>query len=221
MGNTEENRHLRRFADPNRPALILDDIRLAISGRFSRDVLTSLGSAIKQCDAAIGKARASGDDEYAEAVTDDECEVVENLIGVAFVMCQVVIEAVVSIVIHLHERVVSDGHVLPTCSKKKDRKKCLLQLGRPLAEHPEYIDVRVIDVFANYFKHRSREDYRWDNIMSDVGASDGCTGNMRRAAEVLGLANYANLELLGDKVSNWADEVIAKYKSELKDPKLI
>jgi len=147
--------------------------------------------------------------------------VVENLIGVAFVMCQVVIETVVSIVMHLHERVVSDGHVLPTCSEKKNRKRCLLPLGCPLADHSQYTDVQVIDVFANYFKHRSREDYRWDNIMRYVGASDGCTGNMRRAAEALGLTDCENLRLLEDKVIKWADEVIAKYKSELKDLNLI
>ncbi len=225
MGNTEGNSPSRRFAALNIYALRLQLIRMQMSDHVLLSVLDTLGSAITDCGATIREAEDCGNQEYLDVVAEDECEVVENLLGVAFVMCQVMISGVVSGVFRLQKDAKSKGHVLPTCSKGKgkQRRNCLLRLGSPLTKHPECTEVEVIDIFADFFKHRiGRHSSNSKAIISKVVAFKDCTHvDMHRAAEALGITDYKNLGPLGDMVSKWVAEVIAKYESELKDLNLI
>ena len=82
-------------------------------------VLEPLGTAVRECSDAIASAQQSGIEDYIDAVVDDECAVVEALLGSAFVTTQAVINGVVAHIVRLHERVKADGYLLKTTDGKK------------------------------------------------------------------------------------------------------
>lgn len=203
--------------------ILLDLIRLhAQSGTLER-VLDSFGVAVATCSETISQAKRSGDRDYIDAVVDDECAVVENVIGAAFVASQAELTATISHVMRLHARASADGHVLTTSD---GRKSGILRLGNVLRAGIPYSDVEVINAFANYFKHHDEWDIRWDTLtglskqtadtITAFGATAGSTGNLRQGIRALGVADTRELVRLSEFIERWRQTILQGYESELR-----
>jgi hypothetical protein len=183
--------------------------------------LDALGNAICQCKKAIDQAKASGPPEYGDAVTEGECEMVEALLGVAFVASQVSISRVVSRVMAIH-RTAGKKIPLTTTGKKKPE---IIRIGCQGDGEDQPTEVELIDAFANYFKHRDEWPANWDKldnrqaqtkkVIESVGAKQGCSGNMRTGAEALGNTGYHDVGIFYRVIGRWEDAVRAGYREEL------
>ena len=58
--------------------------------------LEALGNAIRRCSQVISCAGRNRSEDYVEAVTDQQTEVIETLLGTTFVLCQTYIACTVS-----------------------------------------------------------------------------------------------------------------------------
>lgn len=207
--------------------VLLELIEMRLHSLPLQRVLDSLGTAVQECDSAIGQATKSQDAEYLEAVVDDECAVIENLHGAAFVICQAEITAVVSHVMRIHKDAMAQGHHL---NISDGTKRGILSMGPPMPGFT-YTHVQVINAFANYFKHCEEWNRPWAEltgiseqtvvVISAIGASEYNTGNLRKAVESLGIPDYKQLQLLSDHVVRWAKAVKNSYESELRQRMLL
>ena len=114
--------------------------------------LTVIGEAIQQSARVIDGAHDSGNVDYIEIITDEEVELIESLLGTAFVICQTNITSVVSRIKDLHSFFRKrEGRPLGAlgCSKE-----AILKQGSDGLPGSAYSIVETIDAFANYFKHR-------------------------------------------------------------------
>lgn len=190
-------------------------------------VLDSFGAAIRECGQAIGDAHKSGNADYLESVIGEECGVIENLMGAAFVTCQAEITAVVSHVGRIHADASRSGHTLVTCDGTK---RGIMAFGSPLIGSTRYTGIQVINAFANYFKHNDEWDAPWNelpnrekqtvDVISAAGAQEYSTGNLRTGAEALGVADE-QLNLFGNQIRDWSSAIHNAYEKELKDRKLL
>lgn len=182
------------------------------------------------CEKTIEKATFSGNDYYLTTVTDDEVNVIEDLLGIAYVACQTYITKVVSDIKWLHK---SSDKSNPACMFKttSDSKDSILSFGSQVIPSVGYTKVQIIDAFANYFKHRDEWSVDWHEldpksektakIIMAAGASSGCTVNLRRASEVLGNEIFKNTMIFFDIVDKWYKKLYECYKAEFKNMGLI
>jgi hypothetical protein len=183
-----------------------------------RRLLEALGAAIKRCSDQIDRAANSGNEDYADAVTEAECGVIEDLLGTAFVGCQIFITATVSGTRHFQEL---------SNDKSAHEKATVLGIGSPTLASTNYTRVQVIDALANYFKHRDEWTGEWAaltgragqtiSIIRAAGATQGNTGNLRTAAQALGVSDYGNLEILHNTIQEWCDNVWNAYRLKINE----
>lgn len=191
-------------------------------------VLDSFGQAIGRSSQNITTAEETKDDEYISFVVDDECEIIESLLGAAFVSCQAIINAISAKVISIHERALSEGHTLATTDGKKHS---ILSFGGDRLLLSNYSQVQTINAFANFFKHGDEWSNSWENetgqnrftidILVAAGASQGRTGTLRTGIKSLGINEYAELLELSKIIEKWTNTLIDAYESELKNAFLI
>ncbi len=191
-------------------------------------------AAQRTCDA-----EARCDPEYLDAVTDDECNRVEELLGLAFVAAQMFITRFRSRVDWASSVTQEQfGKRLSFASHAKEYD--VLARGHPLKVNPAYTTIEVIHAVANYWKHEedwpTREEARdgrliivWDDgskslrtnekrtieIAVSIGMVSGSTGNLRTAAKVLGVTDYANLSPIREELKDWAHSLYAMACSEI------
>ena len=192
-------------------------------------VLETLAEAVRECGKVIDRAKLSEDEDYIDAVVDDECEVLESIVGTAFVAAQTEITRVKTHIQRIHSCAKRDGHILKSSNGTKSG---ILKLGSPPGV--EYSKVQLIDAFANYFKHRDDNQWRlpWTEIdpkaqakqtavlITAAGAQEGSSGNLRSGLESLGI-DYEDLIGLHKEVTAWAKAVAETYEGELKALKLL
>lgn len=178
----------------------------------------------------------TGDKDYADGVSDDECELVEQLLGMAFVAGQAFMTGVRTRIAKLSD-------------------SCKLALGRPLALGGNkgydtfkvgtlmnvgsgYTKVEIINAVANYWKHQddwpTGEEVRgsrivnvWDltalrnsdkrtvEVVVSIGMSPGHTGNLRTAVEALGVTRFEDLSPIRQELRSWAETVWKQAKAGL------
>ena len=159
--------------------------------------------------------RVDADDPWGDAVIDDECDLVENLLGAAFIACQTFIAAVVSAAMRLHKHKVKEGSPV---SADLAKKATLLRLGTPI-DGRGVTDVELLDALANYYKHRSEwrlSDWAHPSgrkaatiaVIKRAGLDAGTTGNLRVGADVLGNPAYADLQVFHEQLRAWASHVL-------------
>jgi hypothetical protein len=168
-----------------------------------------------------------GSDEYVDAVTDDECDRIEDLLGLAFVACQSYMTGLRTRVAALSQVCQSKyGATLPFASDSKAYG--VFKVGH--ATGSNHTDAEVANAVANYWKHQddwpTREEKRggkiatvWDvgpmrsnekrtvEIVTSIGISFGSTGNLRDGAKALGVTDYADLSPIRKKLRTWAGKV--------------
>jgi hypothetical protein len=186
--------------------------------------LTVIGDAIRQSARVIDGAQGSGNADYIEFVTDEEVELIESLLGTAFVICQTNITSVVSRIKDLHSFFRKrEGRPLGALRFSKE---AILKQGSDGLPGSAYSIVEAIDAFANYFKHREEWPSNWTllsshqahtrDIISACGASPGSTGNLRAGAEALGNSEFDAVLLLAEQLEVWRAHLVTAHEEELK-----
>lgn len=192
--------------------------------------LDILGDAIKATSRRIDDAQKTGDAEWLEIVVDEECAIIEDLIGTAFVVRQTYITGVVSRIVGLHTYHDKNGpNPLVTTSGNKHGPKgaspSILRFGSRKIGRSGRTAVELIDAFANYFKHHEEWTGSWSNLkggststaraVMSVGARRGSTGNLRTGAERLGNKEYWDFEAFQKCLTRWTNNLLAGYAQEM------
>src|SRR5262245_7504321 len=99
------------FEYKRRPAIqfFLRLLDYAIENDAHAEVLDVLGRSISAAAARIDLAAKSGADDYADAVADTEVEIIEGLLGAAYVVCQTQITAITQAALRCRAQTVKDG----------------------------------------------------------------------------------------------------------------
>jgi hypothetical protein len=175
-------------------------------------VLGPIGEAIRESKQYCDKAADEGDGEWAQIVVDEETEVIEDLLGTAFVICQTYITIAVSNIMKLHG--LFQKLEKRALSGLEHSKSGIMGLGAAPIGTTGYTDIQVIDAFANYFKHREEWHTDWTklktalqrktrDIIVAAGASGRSTGNLRIGAETLGNVQYHQVTAFADRIDSW------------------
>lgn len=192
----------------------LNDVRyrlldISVEATNMDDILDVLGSAIRASGARIKNATAESAD-YGEFVTDDECALIEDLLGTAYVVCQRYAKSVEARALRILNAKFPKGHAW--------RKGGLLRYGpRMTVEGMRLTQMQVVDAAANYFKHGDSWAGPWDELkktpkrhatrLKAAGMEQYCTGQFRQIAERLGNTEYSDTRIFGAIVHTWAKEV--------------
>ncbi len=195
-------------------------------------ILDSLASSINNSESRIaGIVQEDLDDE--QSLVSDEVDLIEDLLGVSFVICQLGITSVVSNYpflqkqwVNLKKQVHSEEPctdclgipIIKDFSKDRISKKDLLQAGNPML-NASFSKIATIDSFANYFKHKDEWPSDWNDlkgneertkaIIKEAGAQPASSGNFRTGYEALINENdsFRKVDLLWKIVINWAEEI--------------
>ena len=182
-------------------------------------LLEPLDNAVDAAGKRIAQVPADSPD-YADAVTDEECDRIEEFLGVAFIACQVHLKSILSAARALNRYYESrSGSKLTSVAPLRMMKHGL----EPLVGG--YTSVEVINAAANYYKHRDEWRLPWKKlgkrqretvaIIEACGAQSGSTGNMRALARVLGNKGFNRSAKYGDLLEVWAEALVTSYREEL------
>ncbi len=198
-----------------------------------REALSALSDGVARCSKRIADAHASGNSDYADSVTDEECDVVETLLGSAFTVCQTHIAQVVADVKKLHviagrPNAGRPGVALATTTT---RKSDIMRFGCPQVSGTSVTVIEAINALANYFKHGDEWPRDWAQatgqaadtirVITAVGLSRGSSGNLRRGARSLGNKSFDDMDVFGDLLGSWHENVMSAYELEIKGYGLI
>lgn len=197
-------------------------------------VLEPIAKGIKACIATIDKADASGNEEYAQVVADDEVEVIEGLLGAVFVVCQTEIERVTRAVELLHKHA---GNVPAPKGPVKLKstgtdKGSIMAAGSAKVGKSTITEVQALNAVANYFKHRLAWSPDWAKTLAaampaptakgkkpKVNPKDKQTAATIRALQAIGLKQGSNgnlrsaAEVLGNAGYTDVDKIVDTLKS--------
>lgn len=199
---------------PRQPMQVL--LRLLdyeIKNDVHAEVLEVLGRGIKAASTRIDRAAKSAPDEYEDAVTDTEVEVIEGLLGTAYVVCQTRITAIAQAALRCRTWLVADGLAFTAFG---DRDHEVRGIGPRFDAQSSKVE--LLWALANYFKHRDEwSPASWTNpqgperhtvpVILSAGLESSSNGNLRSGAEALGSQDYAGISVLQMVVREWADQV--------------
>jgi hypothetical protein len=199
-----------------------------VEGSYSSsfwEPLLAIGSALRGSSDFMESIASREEGEDLSAITDSECEVVEELLGVAFVLCQVNITECVSWVQRLLRLVRKEQKHLKTVTGGR---VSLMRHGKPAGQ--KYAPVEIIDALANYYKHHSQWESGWPitnwnkatiPVLRHIGASHGYSANLRNGSEHLGNSDYTDVRIFADHVKQWRRSLHDTIEAELRSIKLI
>jgi hypothetical protein len=216
-----------RFAEVNWFLLCLNHLRFPGNVEYAlRPVMESLTDGLHAASKRISEWAADTDPE-ALYMIDDECGYLEDLLGAAFVIAQRYLTNVVARVNRLAEgvkREIGNPWSLPS---KRD---AWLAHG-PVSTISGVPFAALLDASANYFKHESEWRLPWAGntglaaktirVVTAAGASEGCSGNCRTLADVLGVIDYEDFRSLEQQLDAWAIAIEQAVREELQRLHLI
>ena len=169
----------------------------AVTADTYETVLNALGGGIRK---SVGRIDSDPDD---DGVVDYETDIIENMLGAAFVVCQAQVNAVLEAALKV-----------PQQTRKKHE---IRKLGPSF--DTSYSKVEILWALANYFKHRDEWGTKWSNagsrekltvdaIKAAGLSADSPGGNLRTGAEALGNASpYSDVEIFYRVVREWSEKV--------------
>ena len=198
-------------------------LRIAIDNSAYRSVLEALEEGIRESKDRIYKLAETDDEEWAETIVDEECELAENLIGAALVVCQAQITSVTSRAQMARARKLSSAGRFTAFGEGK---KPVRDLGELLQPPATATRVEMLWALANYFKHRDEWPHDWANaaghtantiaVIQQAGVAMGSTSNLRTAARYLSdHDDYTQLRAFSEIIDSWAERVASAVKTEL------
>lgn len=199
---------------------------LALVDNTFENVLRHFGEGVSSASHRANSAE--GHEDWVDAVVDEECDFVEDILGAAFVVCQTRINAITSLALQLRERAMAKGAPFVAFGGRKEDVRALGEAA-PLPAMPgrsSFSKVEVLWALANYFKHRDewrKMDWtklgdlerRTVKVITAAGLSSGSTGNLRQGAEVLGNESYADMDVFAHAVNEWGEKVRNVIANEL------
>lgn len=216
----------------------LQFVEMAVDDQTLDKLFSVLEQEIASSSRHIESASHRGDEWFLEAVIDDECDCIEQLLSLAFVAAQTFITTVRSHLVRLSAICNKDiGSPLSFVTSAKAHE--VLKLADPMRNNPKYSEIEVINAIANYWKHQEewptriepKEEYLervWDQrqmrncekrtieIVASIGMSPSSTGNLRTAYKAFGLTtSYEDLSPIRDKLRNWAHSLHRRAQSEI------
>ena len=151
-------------------------------------------------------------------------EFIEDLIGLSFVVCQIFITRYAKTVARMYESYISENPESKG-SLTVPNKDAVINYGTNTYKNTGISIVKIINTFANYFKHQDEWSYDWGNpspqskntinTLLALGATCGSTGNFRLGAELLGNGEYSDWMVYYNILKSWITEYSIKVRSEL------
>jgi hypothetical protein len=196
--------HIEYDDSPERWSSVLH-VRLAAP--YFDPALSALGKAIREIADSIARATEANDIDL-DYVEGSGCELVEELLGMAFVVCQRHVDAVESVAIKVLRLKKADKSIY------KDHR--LRRLGPQL---PSGLSkVQVIDSAANYFKHGGAWLGSWKKLAKNKSRDarvllrlkipeDSMGQQFRDISEALGNTEYADTHVFGGILTEWGEDV--------------
>jgi hypothetical protein len=217
----------------------LELVKMAADEQTLDNLLSAVEQEIASSSRRIDDASRSGDEWFHEAVTDTECDRIEQLLGWAFVAAQTFITTVRSRLCRLSQVCEEDiGKPLSFVTSVKAYE--VLKMADKTLKVPLYTELEVINAVANYWKHQEEWPTRmepkgenldrvWDQeqmvhnnekrtaeIITSIGMSPSSTGNLRTAVEAFGIdSSYEDLSPIRDRLRTWAESLKEKSQSEV------
>jgi hypothetical protein len=168
----------------------------AVKADTYENVLDTLGKGIQK---AVDRISVDQDD---DAVVDYEAEIIENMLGTAFVVCQAQANAVLQAALKIPAQAMK-GHEIRKLGPRFDT---------------DYSKVEILWALANYFKHRDEWGRSmWSNpakrekstveTIKAAGLTPGSSGNLRDGAKALGNVSFADVWMFYGIVRDWSEKV--------------
>jgi hypothetical protein len=140
----------------------------------------------------------------------DETQVIENMLGTAYVVCQNEITAAVQAAL----RVEDAAKVSIFLGSKPAERESRVRAFGPQFDH-NLSQIEVLWHLANYFKHRDEWDpVTWDggnkftlDAIKAAGLKPLNSGNLRQGAEALGNTEYADMDVFHKVIRSWTEDV--------------
>ena len=215
-------------------------LRILTDGMPKGDsVVNSIASSIKDSIEFIERTWRDTPEELADDaynIASDDQELIEHLLGVSFVMCQVGIEHVVSAYQSVQQGWVEHQEskhkknpstdLLGLAIGSKHLKQELTEKGNPKLTN-KYSKITTINAFGNYFKHNDEWNSDWINLPDDsmnftqkvIKASVGIK-SVEFCKEGFSYLSknqpFDQVVMLWGMVSDWSESIKNKYIQDLK-----
>lgn len=175
-------------------------------------VIQTLGHGVRAATATIDDGKDLPSD-ILESIAETEHEVIENLLGTAYVVCQAQITAVTMAALRVRTQALKEGLVFSGYGGKRHEVR---SIGDPYDAN--YSKVEVLWALGNFFKHREEwgpavwinpsgnEQYTIPALRA-AGLQTSSTGNLRTGSEALGNTEYYEMTIFEVIVRQWADKV--------------
>ena len=193
-------------------------IRLNFQYDVLSDFLKAQQNAIDALHVIVAEAQKSGNEDYIEATSDEQSEIVESLLGCSFVAAQAYITYVVSHIKALHRTTKKNNMSLSSTS---DSKSNIMTTCSPIIAGTTIASVEAINALVNYYKHNDEWESDWTKeagqtartiaILTPLDLSPASTGNLRTSLNAFG----GNIVAIPDVVRQWQLDLASKYEAEL------
>jgi hypothetical protein len=185
------------------------------------EVLNALSAGIRKSAQRIDRARPDDD-----AYILDETQIIENMLGTAYVVCQNEITAVVQAALRVDDAAKASIFT-GIKSKRESDVRALGPQSRRKSAGKMLSKIEILWQLGNYFKHHDEWSYRrmafrksiglaWkaDNknkhtvqVIKAVGLKALNSGNLRQGAKVLGNAKYSDVDVFQEAIHSWEADV--------------
>lgn len=173
------------------------------------------------------------DDAESDAFAQDECEQIEDLLGIAFVVAQTYLTSVRTALVRA-----SSYLRKPLSFIGNGEGHSLYALENPIEPISGRPSIEVVNAIANYWKHHEEWQVQWPKLVDNlwesywdnskgskgtkkaieiahaIGMRPSSSGNMRVAVSTLGVSKLYDLAPLRHILKNWADCLFEKVKPE-------
>jgi len=202
--------------------MLLELVKLAAEDSAYRHVLSAIADGIRAAEGRLDDAAKRGDSEWLSVVAEEECNLLENLLGAAYVVCQTQISAVTARALAVRRCRLGDGKGFTSFGARNADVRALSDV---LPSPATATKVELVWALANYFKHREewdkldwsaldKQSRRTAEIIEQVQLASGNTDNLRRGFSALHNNAYVELESVADIIDAWSAKVLSECEAE-------
>lgn len=176
--------------------------------------------------------------EACELLVDDECDQVEDMLGIAFVACQSFINRIRTHFVWVNRACEEDFGKQLSHIATGDALGAVLKCGGKIPQNKSLSLVEAIHAVGNFWKHSDewptceakrgkRRIQIWDlsqmnrqqkataEVVMALGLQPRSTGNLRHAAEAVGVSEFEDLSPMRRALSLWALDVYVLASAQL------
>ena len=203
----------------------ISSLELAIADNTYSEVLSVLGNAVKVAADRADSVRKSRGPDIADMVPEMQGDIIGNLLGAAYLVCQSKITAVVQAALKEECQIAKERPGFSVFGTDFKMRK----LGEPF-DCSNYSKLQVLWELGNYFKHGDEWNLVWDGMNSDwdiikkknkrtitaikaAGLSPMADrgGNLFMGAKALGNTEYSNMTVFTKIIADWSECVRKRF----------